>query len=54
MIDIDVTYLTRVMIHTIVHKGEYQVKEMAMYFSIDLEKFREEHSEQILFELLKK
>ena len=54
MIGIDTTYLTRQMIYTIVHKTEYQAKEMAIYFSIDLKKFKEEHSEQLLFELLKK
>ena len=54
MIEIDVTYVSRLMMHTIIHKTEYQAKEMAIYFSIDLEQFKEKHSEELLFELLKK
>lgn len=54
MIKRDIAYITPQMIYTIVHKSAYQAKEMAIYFSIDLKKFKEEHSEELLFELLKK
>ena len=54
MMERDISYITPQMIYTIVHKSAYQAKEMAMYFSIDLEEFKKKHSDKIIFELLKK
>ena len=54
MAGVDIAYAERTMLYTIIFKDAQQAQYLADKFNIDLKKFKEEHSEELMFELLRK